>query len=418
MTDLIDVAIIGAGPYGLSLAAHLRNSPVAFRIFGLPMRPWRTAMPDGMLLKSEGFASNLSDPTRSHTLKAFCVSNGHAYAPSGTPIPVETFSAYGLAFQRALVPQLENVLVTSVTCNGDGFELTLADAGRLLARRVVIATGVEHFAHLPEQLSGLPADLCSHSCRHPHLTAFGGREVIVVGAGQSALESAALLHENGADVHLVVRGGSPQWNGRPLDPERSLAQRLRQPPAGLGSGWEPWLYSEQPQLFRLLPPGKRVSIARAAFGPAGAWWLRPRVDGKFHVHLDHSIVAAHPAGDRVRLRLRTARGDTRDILADHVIAATGYRPDIARLPFLDEQLRNRIRTLGGMPLVGRDFQSSIRGLHFIGPSAATSFGPVMRFVYGAGFAARRVARAFASGGAGQGSGSDPPADMPVRHLAA
>jgi cation diffusion facilitator CzcD-associated flavoprotein CzcO len=88
-----DVAIIGAGPYGLSLAAHLRARGVDFRIFGKPMQTWLEHMPKGMRLKSEGFASSLYDPDSKFTLAAYCKERGLAYADTGMPIPLETFTA-------------------------------------------------------------------------------------------------------------------------------------------------------------------------------------------------------------------------------------------------------------------------------------------------------------------------------------
>src|ERR1700760_1616078 len=84
-----DVAIIGAGPYGLSIAAHLRAAGVDFRIFGKPMGFWRDHMPDGMHLKSEGFASSLSEPSGKFTLGAFCKERGLDYADLGSPVPLE-----------------------------------------------------------------------------------------------------------------------------------------------------------------------------------------------------------------------------------------------------------------------------------------------------------------------------------------
>ena len=72
MGRVTEVAIIGAGPYGLSVAAHLRKLGIGFRLFGRPMHTWLTQMPKGMLLKSEGFASNLSDPDDQLTLDRYC----------------------------------------------------------------------------------------------------------------------------------------------------------------------------------------------------------------------------------------------------------------------------------------------------------------------------------------------------------
>ncbi|MGQ0717204.1 MAG: NAD(P)-binding domain-containing protein [Pseudonocardiales bacterium] len=401
MNDPIDVAIVGAGPYGLSLGAHLRAAGVPFRQFGRPMQLWREAMPRGMFLKSQGFASNLSDPGAAHTLRAFCESTGRDYADYGLPVPLETFVAYGDWFQRTEVPHLEELMVSDVTRAGGHFELTLSDGSTALARRVVVATGVQHFAHLPSTLAALPAQVCTHTCAHDDLGVFADREVAVIGAGQSALESAALLHESGARVTVLARAPGLVWNGDPLAAQRSVRRRLREPEAPLGSGWSTWFYSTQPNLFRRLPAARRVRTARTALGPAGAFWLRQRVEGKVRTLVEHSVRWAEPQPWGVRLGLRVNGGRANgtggnEITADHVLAATGYRTDLDRLSFLDGPLRATVRTLAGSPDVGPDFQSSVPGLYFVGPAVAPTFGPVMRFVYGAAYAVRVVTRALSA----------------------
>jgi hypothetical protein len=392
MNDPVEVAIVGAGPYGLSLGAHLRAASVPFRQFGLPMQLWRDAMPAGMFLKSQGFASNLSDPAGRHTLRAFCASTGRDYADYGLPVPLETFVAYGDWFQQAEIPHLEELMVSDVTRTGENFQLTLSDGRTALARKVVVATGVQHFAHLPGSLAALPAHMCTHTSAHNDLGVFADREVAVLGAGQAALESAALLHESGARVTVVARASELVWSGAPLPDQRSLRRRLREPEAGLGSGWATWFYSTQPDLYRRLPAARRVRTARTALGPAGAFWLRPRVEGKVRTLVGHAVRWADPGAGGVQLGLGVNGGSTREVTAEHVLAATGYRPDLDRLTFLDARLRSAVRTLAGTPDVGSDFQSSVTGLYFVGPAVAPTFGPVMRFVYGADFAARTVAR--------------------------
>ncbi len=392
MSDMVDVAIIGAGPYGLSVAAHLRAVDVDYRQFGKPMHLWRAAMPEGMFLKSHGNASNLSDPAGTHTLEAFCQATGRPYASPGLPVPLDTFVSYGQWFQSGLGLAVEEVLVTDLAQRDDGFELSLGGVERVVARKVVVAIGVEHFAFVAAPLSGLPAELCTHSSAHPDLAAFRDREVIVVGAGQSALESAALLHENGATVQVLARESQLAWNGEPIAPGRPLMQRLREPESGLGSGWGSWFYSNHPDVYRHLPQKTRVYRARSALGPAGASWLRRRVEGQFPVLTGCTVTSAEPHDGRVRLGVTTPGGTSREIEADHVIAATGYRADLTRLQFLPQALRSRLRTLAGSPVVGHDYESSIAGLYFVGPVVAPTFGPVMRFVFGSAHAAPAVAR--------------------------
>jgi hypothetical protein len=401
MSDAVEVAIVGAGPYGLSVGAHLRKAGVSVRQFGLPMQLWRAFMPEGMFLKSQGFASNLSAPDGTHTLEAFCQATGRPYASYGLPVPLDTFVAYGQWFRAELVPDIEEVLVTDVARRDGGFELSLANSEQVRARKVVIAIGVEHFAYVPEPLSALPATVCTHASAHTDLSAFRDREVIVVGAGQSALESAALLHENGAKVTLVARKDNIRWNGVPLNPERPLLQRLREPESGLGSGWATWFYSNHPDWFRHLPRSTRVSRARTALGPAGASWLRSRVEGQFPALTGLSVKSAKVDGSRVVLGLGGTDGSSRELTADHVIAGTGYRTDLTRLSFLGSQIRSGLQTVPGTgsSVVGRDYQSSVPGLYVMGPAVAPTMGPVMRFVFGSEHAATTVARPLIGGSA-------------------
>jgi thioredoxin reductase len=293
------------------------------------------------------------------------------------------------------------VHVDDVTMRNGGFEVS-AGGERLLARRVVVAIGVEAFAYVPKSLSGLSSAHCTHSAGHTDLAAFKGQDVIVVGAGQSALETAALLHEGGASVQLVARRNELRWNGEPLPPTRPLLQRLKEPEAGLGSGLGTWFYSNHPDLFRQLPRNTRVSRARTALGPAGACWLRPRADKQFPTHLGYTVMSAAMRDAKVHLTLSGPAGIRRELTADHVIAATGYRTDLRRLPFLPEAIRSRVNLVAGSgsPDVGGDYQSSVPGLYFTGPAVAPTFGPVMRFVFGTWHAGPVVARNLA-GSAGR-----------------
>src|SRR6202046_77916 len=198
MSDAVEVAIVGAGPYGLSLGAHLRKAGVRVRQFGLPMQLWRDFMPEGMYLKSQGFASTRSDPDHTHTLEAFCKATGRPYRDYGLSVALDTFVVYGEWFREALVPDIDEVLVTDIARAGDGFEVTLANSEQVRARKVVVAIGVEAFAYTPEPLSALPAFVCTHASAHTDLGVFKDQEVIVVGAGQSGLERVAARPEEGA----------------------------------------------------------------------------------------------------------------------------------------------------------------------------------------------------------------------------
>jgi FAD-dependent urate hydroxylase len=382
-----ETVIVGAGPYGLSVAAHLRGANVNHAIVGAPMQSWRDHMPAGMALKSERFASNLSDPERSLTLERFGASRGAGYSAKGVPLPIAEFLEYADWFQRRAVPEIGDAKLRRLRRAGDGFELTFDDR-TVTARRVILATGHLAFRHFPQALQRLADDvpaLVSHTADHRVLAGFAGQDVTVVGCGQSGLETAALLHEQGANVRVLARAPAIDWNAEP-DRSRSLIRRMRWPESGLGDGWRSLAYSELPRLFGLLPEPTRRRIVATANGPSGAWWLKHRVVDKVSLSTAHQITAAAPRNGGLRLSVR-AGDDTVQIDTDHVMAATGYRVDLGRLAFLDPALRAAITSSGGSPVLNRVFESSVPGLHFVGIASALSFGPVMRFVYGAQHAA-------------------------------
>ncbi|MEV0412651.1 NAD(P)-binding domain-containing protein [Streptomyces sp. NPDC050448] len=388
-----DLVVVGAGPYGLSIAAHAVAAGLGVRVLGRPMASWRDHMPDGMYLKSEPWSSNLSSPDGRHTLAAYCATRGLA-AEHGSPLPIGTFSSYGMWFARHAVPEVEEVTVTEVTPQGDGFLIRTAEGPPLLARTVALAVGVMPFVHLPQTLRDLPPGHGSHSSGHRDLARFAGREVAVIGAGQAALETAALLAENGARPCLVARRSRLNWNTVPQPLERPALRSLRDPHSGLGTGWRSWVWSEAPWAVRRLPAPARERIAATALGPAGAWWLRDRFERSVPVLLGHRLHRAVPVGERTRLGLTTAAGESVVLDVAHVVAATGFTPHLGRLELLDARLRAALETVGdsGAPELSAGFESSWPGLFFAGLLTAPSFGPSMRFVHGAGFTAGRLVK--------------------------
>jgi hypothetical protein len=390
-SSLIPAAIIGAGPYGISVAAHLTARGVAYRLFGPPLERWRTQMPRRMFLKSEGCASSLADPLGVHTLARYCARANLPYGDYGEPVARDTFVRYADAFQRELVPAVESLRVVALDHEGGVFDLVLADGQRVRAAKVILATGLSHASYLPPELARLPAVLRSHSEEHFEFDRFAGQDVTVVGAGQSALETAALLDEAGANVRLLVRGSALAWNPRPELLQRPWHARLRHPRSGLGQGLGMWFYSNAPMLFYGLPDRVRAARVRTVLGPAGAWWLRDRILGRVPVLLDHAVRTAEERNGRAVLQVQCPEGRIVTLPTDHVIAATGYRYDVRSLPFLSERAAAAILSVDGWPALSTDFESSVSGLYFTGLASARHFGPVMRFLVGAGYTARRVA---------------------------
>jgi thioredoxin reductase len=390
---MTNTVIVGAGPYGLSLAAHLRHFGVSFRIFGRPMDSWRAHMPNGMLLKSDGFASNISDPKGEFPLAKFCAERGIAYADTGIPVRLETFAEYGLAFRDRMVPELEDKLVVGIEQIAGGYKLRIEGGEVVTARHVVLAVGITHFEHVPEVLAHLPAEFLSHSARHSKPEVFSGRSVVVIGGGASALDWAGLLHEAGVNVQLIARQPALKFHGKPTGMPRSVWQRIQKPQTGLGPGWRSSFYANAPAVFHLLPEDLRLEVVRRTLGPSGGWFIKDKIIGKVPLWLGYSIESAEVRGNQVQLRVRGQDGSVKTILADHVIAATGYKVELERLKFLSSAIRTNLTAVEGTPVLSSDFESSIPGLYFVGVASANSFGPVMRFAYGAEFAARTLSRA-------------------------
>jgi len=382
------VLVVGAGPFGLSISAHLRSVGVSHRIVGRPMDTWRAHMPRGMNLKSEFYASDISCQSSAYDLVSYCQTRGLDFVDRVQPLSLERFLAYADWFAGELVPDIDDCNVTKITSVNAGFQVEFSDADAMTVGQVVVATGVLPHFHLPTELANLPSDLVSHTKDHHNLDQFRGRQVAVIGAGQSALESAALLHEAGADVHLVARQSALSWP----DPNPSHVTALghvRRPVTKLCEGWRCAFWAT-PAAFRLLPEDMRVSKARSVLGPAGIWWLKDRVEGVVDVLTDHAVKTAEPHGSCVRLHLSGPRQSVMDV--DHVVAGTGFHIDLGRLGFLPPDLRDGIASVHGYPILSRSCESSVAGLYFAGAPAAVSLGPSMRFIAGTHRSAARIAR--------------------------
>ena len=387
----IDTVIIGAGPYGLSIAAHLSKSSLTFRIFGSPMESWRSHMPKGMLLKSEGFASSLYDPDSSFTLRHYCEEMNLPQYDLGNPVPLEVFTAYGLEFQKRLVPTLEQTDITSVSRTSEGFELETAEGQTVQAQTVIVATGITYFSYMPPFLVDLPASHVSHSSQHHDLSSFRGKTVVVLGAGASAVDIAAILHEEGAQVQLVARRKGIAFHTKTKEP-RPLHRRLRYPRSGLGIEWSSRLCTDAPLLFHIMPQKFRFRFVRDHLGPAPGWFVRDKVVGKFPLHVGCNVQSASIEDGKVHLKIVEKDGSNSELIVDHLISATGYQIAISRMGFLDEALRRLIHKVEDTPVLSRHFETSVPGLYMVGLASANSFGPLTRFAYGARFTAKHISK--------------------------
>jgi FAD-dependent urate hydroxylase len=410
-----NTVIVGAGPYGLSIAAHLKAAGIPFQLYGTPMESWRKFMPVGMVLKSERFASNLWDPERRFTLERYSAQRKMPYQPAGVPLSLKDFLDYAEWFRgRAVGDPIDNK-ISNIRRTRSGFALDFAGGHSLEARSVILATGHMAFRVIPEEFSSLPEPFCYHSSAVNDLTRFAQRDVTVIGAGQSALESAALLQEAGARVRVIVRESKLTWNA-PRNGHHALKEKIMRPESGLGFGWESMAISELPQWFRMFPVDLRHRYVAKTWGPTGAWWLKQRVEGCMEILVNHKVILAKQEQGRVRLEVQgpgdlqtdglkndgrkndgpkndaLKTGALKTIWTDHVIAATGYKVDLDRIDCLAPELRQSIAREGAAPVLNSQFETSVPGLFMVGIASAPTFGPVMRFMFGAKHAAPVLAK--------------------------
>jgi cation diffusion facilitator CzcD-associated flavoprotein CzcO len=389
-----DVTIIGAGPYGLAAGNRLRRiKGLDVRVLGDPMSFWKRSMPTGMFLRSNWTATQIADQDGQLSLEHYAAECGNHLS---APVPVTRFVQYGEWYQRKSLPDVDRRKVIRVERDPAGFRLTLEDGEQLISRRVVVSAGISAFAYRPAEFDGFPADLASHTSNHSDLGKFAAKEVLVVGGGQSALESAALLHEAGATVEVVAR--SPRihwlqgWASRTLHHGLGeLTNKLLYAPTDVGPAGISQLMA-RPDALRRLPRRLQDKLRARSIRPAGARWLVDRLRD-VPVHLQRTVASAAVSGERVRVRLDD--GTERNV--DHVLLATGYRVDINKYSFLAPDILKSIRVFNGFPILREGLETSIPGLHILGAPGSWSFGPLLMFVSGTHYATRALAQQMTKG---------------------
>jgi thioredoxin reductase len=378
------LVVIGGGPYGIATAAKAIEKGIETVVLGRPLGFWTENMPEGMYLRS-GPDWHL-DASGVHTFEAFLEERGIGAAEID-PVPIAVFRDYARWFQREKGVVVDERLVTSVGVNGETgqgdeanrhrFDVRLDDETELVADAVVAAPGVRYFQNLPEWSAGLPAGLCSHTCDLVRFDDFDGARVLIVGGRQSAYEWAALIGEHGAkQVDIVHRHEVPRfervsWRFADEYVERTVAS----------PGW-----------WRSLPASEQEAIARQ-FWEVGRltleWWLRPRLQGeRFHRRPGTSVVAV--STDAVGAAC-VQLSDGTELAVDRIVLATGYKADLARVPYLTEVLP-LVAIADGFPLLDDAFQTSLSGLFMPGFIGTRDFGPFFGFTKGCPAAADLVVR--------------------------
>jgi len=362
-------------------------------------------MPVGMLLRSGWQASHIASPNEALTLDAFKEATHNHFS---SPVPLDRFINYGLWYQHQAVPNLDRRKIVRVESRAKGFGLILEDGETVRTSRVVIASGISAFACRPPKFATLPSSLASHTSEHREFQKFAGKQVLVVGSGQSALESAALLHEAGAEVEIVARARHIRWLGglvsrtihSGLGPK--LSQLLYAPtdvgPAGISQ------IVARPDLVRSFPRSVQDWLRKRSIRPAGARWLVARLQN-VPMKLGRSAISAVPFGGRLRVKL----DDGSDRTVDHMFLGTGYRVNVAKYEFFCPQLAQSISCFQGYPRLREGFESSVPGLHILGAPAIWSFGPLMQFVVGTHYCSQALLRRIA----GKTAGNQIPATQPL-----
>jgi thioredoxin reductase len=381
-----DVAIVGAGPYGLSAASHLcRVTGLDIRLFGEPMSFWERYMPQRMFLRSPWDASHISDPNGRFTLDDYReASESPALA---APVPIRDYIEYGRWFYQQIGIPAEGTRVRRIDRAGDKYRLVLERGADVRARHVVVAGGLQPFAQRPSVFDRVPPPFATHTSEQPDFGQFRGKDVLVIGGGTSAIEAAGFLCEAGARIEILMRGDALRWPRQWMHAKAigwMFYGRGDVGPAGIS------LIVQRPSLFRRLPRWVQTWWGRRAIRPSALPRLKPTIAG-VPIHPRRCVLDARVERDRLRLWLN----DGTQRMVDHVVLGTGYRVNVARYPFLSREISESLALVQGYPQLDAGFETSLAGLHFVGAPAAWSFGPLMRFVAGTEYCSRALARRIA-----------------------
>ncbi len=389
--EAFDTAIVGAGPFGLSIAAHLSRI-LGIIMFGEPMRTWRTLMPPDMLLRSDWEHTNLSAPNGAGTLEAW-VRSGEGERVE--PLPLQHFLRYAEWFHRSFVPQSDPADVARVDLADGGVRVTTVSGDEVQARNAVLALGVTPFPRVPPVL-GASGDPRIHIVlERTGYDDLAGKRVAVIGAGNNGVESALLAHRaDAASVELLVRSHVRWVTERephaPRGPVRQRLYDLAYPVVGFGP---PPInrFAIHPDAFARLPHAMRVRINQRLLRPGAAPWLREHVEGVIPITEGVEVQRVESRPDDLVLTL--SDGTTREV--DACIVACGFAFSRDGLTVLSPELRLRIAIQDGWPVLDRSFRTNVPQISLVGFPAEGRFGPLSRFVEGADFAAQRVAESLA-----------------------
>ena len=370
----VQLLVIGAGPYALSIAALARERGIGSVVLGRPMGFWRENMPAGMFLRS-GPDWHL-DGAAVHTLEAYLEDQG--IRPGEVdPIPIGVFLDYAAWFKRAKGIEVREEFVDTLVKADGRFEATLRSGERIRADAVVAAPGIRHYASVPGWASSLPPGLAAHTCDLVRFDDMAGARVLIIGGRQSAYEWAALIREHGAArIDIVHRHDIPRfervsWKFVDAHVEQTLA---------VHGYWRNLPKSEQDAVARRFWEVGRLTLE---------YWLTPRLawDG-IHRWPGTEVVEVTPVGDD---KLRVLLSNSAGLAVDRVVFGSGYRADLTKVPYLAGVLKH-VKVSNGFPVLDEAFQTSLDGLYVTGFSATQDFGPFFGFVKGSPAAATLIVR--------------------------
>lgn len=377
--------IIGAGPFGLSLAAEADRTGIDYAMVGRPMAFWRSHMPAGMYLRSD--SGWHLDPADVHTIDRFLELHNLTRAEA-EPLSLDLYLRYTEWFRQQKGIEPREYHVTRLDCDSrtGRFVATLDDGGSLTAATVAVALGAGYFSHVPEEIGAvLPQGRYTHTRDAVEFAGFAGQRVLIIGGRQSAFEWAALMQESGAEcVNLAYRHPTPSFEIAHWGWVDDLVGAI-----GRNPGWYRALSSEEKESLKLRLWGE----GRLKLEP----WLLPRIPPRKVKLFPGTLVARCTETDGDRFDVTLSDGSQLEV--DRVVLATGYKVDVARIPFLAAgNVFAELGTNDGYPILSEQMESSIPGLYFTSSCAIADFGPFFGFTVSARAAAHIVGAGVSRGG--------------------
>lgn len=347
------VLIVGAGPYGLSLANYLTEQGQEFKIIGKPMELWREHTFSDAYLRSDMATSEISHPDNKFSLETFRTKAGIKSESASERVSVKEYRRYIDWVLGSISYTVQQEYLSELTKEKDHFIAELESGTQIRAKQVVIATGVAHHLKVPEAFSDARDVIHSYFTRE--IEALRGKKVLVVGAGQSAAEAMEICQLNDNQVHWYSRK-EPRYYSEPLDLPK-------------------WIFNlvvKSAGFFRRLPH----MVIKNMFSIFSATTMTPDNEEKLGAISRFSSMP-----------------DLSEY--DHVISATGYNYTLNHMKFLAEELRGSLEMRASMPRIDKNFMSSMRDLYFIGPATEMFFGPPMKFMIGSKYVAPRLSKILA-----------------------